>query len=169
VVDEAHPLCGERLKAMSFRRGRGELRLVVVLPDGTPGMVTANATDVFGPGRVPPAPLTATLSVEGVRRLRSVVERGGGVATPRPGRVKAWKVVRHGHDVDPFERFEWVYSAHTTERAARRARDRAWAVLARASGETEAARWAWSVVHDPAGSLANPRPQRDWRGADVGR
>jgi hypothetical protein len=56
---------------LSFRRRQGVLRLVVVLPDGTPGMVTADATDVFGDaGTVVPGVAT-TLSVEGVRRLRS--------------------------------------------------------------------------------------------------
>jgi hypothetical protein len=169
VVDVAHPLCGERLKALSFRRRRGELRLVVVLPDGTPGMVGANATDVFGTGPVSSAPVTARLSVEGVRRLRSAVARGGVPSARRPGRVKAWKVVRHGHGIDPFERLEWVYSAHTSERAAGRARDRARAVLARSGGEAEAGRWAWSVVHDPAGSLANPGPRQVGRASRAGR
>ena len=169
VVDETHPLCGERLKAMSFRRRRGELRLVVVLPDGTPGMVAANATDVFGAGGVLPAPLTTTLTVEGVRSLRTQVERSSGSARPSSGRAKPWKVVRHRHGVDPFDRLEWVYSAHTTERAAQRARDQARAVLARSSGEAEARRWAWSVLDDPAELLSNPTPQRDAPGADVRR
>ena len=44
--------------------------MVVVLPDGTPGMVAAGATDVFGSGAAV-AGLATTLSVEGVRRLRS--------------------------------------------------------------------------------------------------
>jgi hypothetical protein len=132
---------------------RGELRLVVVLPDGTPGMVPAGATDVFGAGQEPsPARPATTLSVEGVRVLRSRVGRSG---APRAGR-KPWKVVRHARGVDPFDRLEWVYSAHTTERAALRARSRVRAVMARASGEAEAARWMWSVVHDPDGSLTNP-------------
>ncbi len=152
VVDEAHPLCGERLKAVSFRRVRGEFRLVVVLPDGTPGMVSASATDVFGAGQAPSWQAT-TLSVEGVRVLRSRVGRSGD--SPRACR-KPWKVVRHARGVDPFDRLEWVYSAHTTERAALRARSRVRAVMARASGEAEAARWLWSVVHDPDGSLTNP-------------
>jgi hypothetical protein len=165
VVDEAHPLCGERLKAVSFRRVRGELRLVVVLPDGTPGMVTAGATDVFGARQAPPSarPVT-TLSVEGVRVLRSRVGRSGG--SPRSGR-QPWKVVRHARGVDPFDRLEWVYSAHTTERAALRARSRVRAVMARASGEAEAARWVWSVVQDPDGSLTNPVVPRRPHEVDV--
>lgn len=74
-------------------------------------------------------------------------------------------MVRHGRGVDPFDRLEWVYSAHTTERAAQRARDRVRAVMARSSGEAEAARWAWSALHDVEGSLVNPSPQRDPRRA----
>ncbi|ETZ96537.1 hypothetical protein I546_7288 [Mycobacterium kansasii 732] len=41
------------------------LRLVVVLPDGTPGMVAADATDVFGSDAAVLAGLATTLSVEG--------------------------------------------------------------------------------------------------------
>lgn len=128
-------------------------------------MVPAAATDVFGRWLAPlPAGPVATLSVDGVRRLRSRLD-GRVAAPPRAGRVRAWKVVRHGRGVDPFDRLEWVYSAHTTERAAQRARDRVRAVMARSSGEAEAARWVWSAVHDVEGSLANPSPQRDPRRA----
>jgi hypothetical protein len=83
VVAETHPLCGERLAAIGFRRKRNELLLVVVLPDGTPGMIAAAATDVFGERSAPewaPTPL----SVEGVRRLRILIEaasRWSGEAT----------------------------------------------------------------------------------------
>jgi hypothetical protein len=155
VTDPAHPLFGERLKAVNFQRRNGLLRLVVVLPDGTPGMVPAAATGVFGALDVPVA--VTTLSVDGVRRLRTAVDR----ATPRAGRrgrAKLWKVVRHAPGADPFERLEWVYSAHTTPSAAQRARDKVRATLARSSGEAEAARWAWTVVHDPRGVLTN-KPQ----------
>jgi hypothetical protein len=90
VVDEAHPLCGERLKAISFRRGRGELRLVVVLPDGTPGMVAASATDVLGSVAGDSSARSATtLSVEGVRRLRSRVERAE-LTGPARARTARW-------------------------------------------------------------------------------
>ena len=75
VIDDAHPLFGERLRALSFRRRQGVLRLVVVLPDGTPGMVAADATDVFGDAGTVVAGLATTLSVEGVRRLRSRLAR----------------------------------------------------------------------------------------------
>jgi hypothetical protein len=72
VTSPVHPLFGRLLSASGFKRWNGSLLLVVVLPDGTPGTIPAEATDVFG---VPPAPVvTAVLSVEGVRRLRAVVE-----------------------------------------------------------------------------------------------
>ncbi|WP_136623063.1 hypothetical protein [Mycobacterium pseudokansasii] len=66
---------------MSFRRRQGVLRLVVVLPDGTPGMVAADATDVFGSDAAVLAGLATTLSVEGVRRLRSRLARDTGVSS----------------------------------------------------------------------------------------
>jgi hypothetical protein len=71
VIDCAHPLYGEQLRALSFRRRQGVLKLVVVLPDGTPGMVAADSTDVFGGDAAGVARLATTLSVDGVRRLRS--------------------------------------------------------------------------------------------------
>ncbi len=81
VIDCAHPLYGERLRALSFRRRQGVLRLVVVLPDGTPGMVAADATDVFGGHAAVVVRLATTLSVEGVRRLRSRLARDTGAAS----------------------------------------------------------------------------------------
>jgi hypothetical protein len=166
VIDPAHPLFGERLKAVNFQRRNGLLRLVVVLPDGTPGMLPAAATGVFG-ALDASVIVTTTLSVDGVRRLRAAV---GWVTPPaeRRGRVKPWKVVRHTPGADPFERLEWVYSAHTTASAAQRARDKVRATLARSSGEAEAARWAWTVVHDPRGVLTNkPQPQGSLRAGDA--
>jgi hypothetical protein len=151
VIAETHPLCGERLAAVNFQRKRSELLLVVVLPDGTPGMVAALATDVFGE-RVVSEWAPTPLSVEGVRGLRVLMDghrdKLGVRRRPRP-----WKVVRHRHGVDPFLRRARVYSSHTTEQAASRARDRERTVMIRLSGYETAARWAWSVVHDPAGLL----------------
>ncbi len=81
VTDCAHPLYGEQLRALSFRRRQGVLRLVVVLPDGTPGMVAADATDVFGSDAAVVVGSATTLSVEGVRRLRSRLARDTGAAS----------------------------------------------------------------------------------------
>jgi hypothetical protein len=75
-----HPLCGQRLRARSFRRLQGELMLAVVLPDGSAGTLAAAATDVFGEEER--CELAATvLSVDGVRRLRALLAakpRGSG-------------------------------------------------------------------------------------------
>jgi len=133
--------------------------LVVVLPDGSPGFIAAAVTDIFGVPEPPSGPPTV-LSVEGARRFRSLLEAGGSRSrsTSVRRRPKPWKVVRHAHGSDPFECREWVYSAHTTELAARRARDRVRAVMVRASGHAEAAKWAWSVVADPVGVVVNPFP-----------
>jgi len=48
VVAETHPLFGRLLAARSFKRWNGALLLVVELPDGSPGTIRADATDVFG-------------------------------------------------------------------------------------------------------------------------
>ena len=82
VIDERHPLLRERLRALSFRRRQGVLRLVVVLPDGTPGMVAADATDVFGDAGTSASQLPTILSVDGVRRLRSRLARDAEAASP---------------------------------------------------------------------------------------
>ena len=67
-----HPLFGRLLEARSFKRWEGSILLVVVLPDGTPGTIPVDATDVLG-GPIM-SPLTSVLSVEGVRRLRGLLE-----------------------------------------------------------------------------------------------
>lgn len=81
MVAETHPLYGQLLEAASFKRLSGVLHLVVWLPDGTPGTIPAAATNVFGEQPVSRMPATV-LSVEGIRRLRTLVEaarvsRGG--------------------------------------------------------------------------------------------
>lgn len=48
VVAQTHPLFGRVLAARSFKRWNGVLLLVVDLPDGSPGTIRADATDVFG-------------------------------------------------------------------------------------------------------------------------
>ena len=71
MTGELHPLLGLRLRASSFSRKGSEWLLVVDLPDGSPGMISAAATDIFGdqPARVSPR---TVLTVEGVRELRVV-------------------------------------------------------------------------------------------------
>ena len=124
--------------------------LVVVLPDGSPGMVALDATDVLGPRDDVGEPATM-LSVTGVRRLRSMiaVHQARGVPMGRKRRARTWKVVAHRLNVDPFQGAVRVYSWHTTETAATRACARLKATAAR----DLRARVRISVVHDPANTL----------------
>jgi hypothetical protein len=72
VISVRHPLFGQVLKAASFKRWAGELLLVVMLPDGSPGTVRAEDTGVFGDaGRVPLAGVV--LDAAGLRELRRLV------------------------------------------------------------------------------------------------
>ena len=71
VTSPTHPLSGRLVAARSFKRLGGELLLVVVLPDGSPGTVRADATDVLGAGSSDGA--GTVLDVAGLRRLRTLV------------------------------------------------------------------------------------------------
>ncbi|MGH9092410.1 MAG: hypothetical protein ACRDZR_13700 [Acidimicrobiales bacterium] len=88
MISSVHPLAGQVLEAKTFKRRSGALFLVVLLPDGSPGTIPADATDIFGEGS-PVGPVT-TLTVEGVRCLRALV---GSMtpAGPSPGRPKTRK------------------------------------------------------------------------------
>jgi len=72
VTAPVHPLFGRLLSASGFKRWEGDLLLVVVLPDGSPGTIRADVTDVLGAAAVDVS--TSVLSVEGVRRLRVLVD-----------------------------------------------------------------------------------------------
>lgn len=48
VAGEAHPLFGRLVQASGFKRWHGALLMVIELPDGSPGTIRADATDVFG-------------------------------------------------------------------------------------------------------------------------
>ena len=93
VVAETHPLFGGLLAARSFKRWNGVLLLVVDLPDGSPGTIRADATDVFGVGG--PQGAVAVLDAAGLRELHRLVQRlresrvagfvdRGQVGSPRP-------------------------------------------------------------------------------------
>ena len=71
VTSRAHPLFGQRLKASRFSRRGGALNLVVELPDGAPGMIRADATDVLG--TVNAEGLAVVMDAEGLRHLRDLV------------------------------------------------------------------------------------------------
>jgi hypothetical protein len=76
VTSTRHPLFGSLLQATGFKRWKGQLMLVVVLPDGSPGTIPVDVTDLLG-AMAAPGP-AAVLTVEGVRSLRSLV----GALTP---------------------------------------------------------------------------------------
>jgi hypothetical protein len=71
VTASIHPLFGELLAASGFKRWRGVLLLVVVLPDGSPGTVRADVTDVFAAEAGELAEVV--LDGEGLRALRVLV------------------------------------------------------------------------------------------------
>lgn len=67
VTSPAHPLSGRLVAARSFKRLQGVLLLVIVLPDGSPGTIRADATDVLGAGK--PGGAGTVLDAAGLRRL----------------------------------------------------------------------------------------------------
>jgi len=73
VTAVTHPLYGCRLRAYAVRHVDGVPHLKVELPDGMPGLVAADATDVFGSGQA--AGTGLILSGAGLRRLHAVVMR----------------------------------------------------------------------------------------------
>jgi hypothetical protein len=73
VVAQTHPLFGRLLAARSFKRWSGVLLLVVDLPDGSPGTIRADATDVFGVSGVTGA--VSVLDAAGLRELHRLVRR----------------------------------------------------------------------------------------------
>jgi hypothetical protein len=66
-----HPLFGELLACSGFKRWNGVLLLVVELPDGSPGTVRADATNVFG--AVPIVPTGLVLDGDGIQALHALV------------------------------------------------------------------------------------------------
>ena len=72
VTAAVHPLFGSRLTAYAFRHVDGVLHLKVRLPEGRPGLIRADATDVHGDGEERPG---LVLEVAGLRELRVLVLR----------------------------------------------------------------------------------------------
>jgi hypothetical protein len=85
VTVVTHPLYGCRLRAYAVRHVDGVPHLKVELPDGMPGLVAAEATDVLGaePGG---AGAGLVLDGDGLRRLRAVVVRLRDGDASGPGR-----------------------------------------------------------------------------------
>lgn len=73
VVAETHPLFGRLLAAKAFKRWNGVLLLVVDLPDGSPGTIRADATDVVGTAQT--AGLGCVLDPAGLRELHRLVRQ----------------------------------------------------------------------------------------------
>ena len=73
VTAATHPLLGLVVAAHQFRRVDSVLFLVVTLPDGSPGTVRADATDVLGGPADEPG--VTVLDGDGVRALRALVAR----------------------------------------------------------------------------------------------
>jgi hypothetical protein len=83
VTAAVHPLFGELLACSGFKRWNGLLLLVVELPDGSPGTVRADATDIFA--TAPMTPTELVLDGHGIQALRRLVVAG----QRRPG--SGWK------------------------------------------------------------------------------
>jgi hypothetical protein len=64
-------LFGDVLEASGFKRWNGVLLLVVELPDGSPGTVRADATDILATPSMEPTPFE--LDGEGIQRLHGLV------------------------------------------------------------------------------------------------
>jgi hypothetical protein len=71
VTASTHPLFGELVPASGFKRWNGVLLLVVTLPDGSPGTIRVDATDVLA--TVPVEPTRLVLDGEGLRSLQALV------------------------------------------------------------------------------------------------
>jgi hypothetical protein len=71
VTSTLHPLFNQLLPATGFKRWRGDLLLVVVLPDGAPGTIAASATDLLGDA--PADGCSTVLTVDGVQHLHMLV------------------------------------------------------------------------------------------------
>ena len=80
MTARTHPLFGELARVAGFKRWNGVLLLVVALPDGSPGTIRADATDVFATGPVERSRMV--LNGEGLQALRVLV-----TALQRPGRA----------------------------------------------------------------------------------
>jgi hypothetical protein len=78
-------LFGRLVRAASFKRWNGVLHLVVELPDGSPGTIRADVTDVLG--SVAADGPAVVVDAEGLRRLRSLVTvLGSGAGRDGAGR-----------------------------------------------------------------------------------
>jgi hypothetical protein len=88
VTAAPHPLFGRALTAAAFKRVNGVVHLVVTLPDGSPGTIRADATDVLGLV-APVAASVVVLDAAGLRELqRLVMAMRGGCRVGSPRRTR---------------------------------------------------------------------------------
>jgi hypothetical protein len=73
LTSRRHPLVGQVVRAEQAHRWNGEIWIVVQLPDGYRGRVRIGETDLDD-GQ-PDEPTTATISVDGIRSLRELLDR----------------------------------------------------------------------------------------------
>jgi hypothetical protein len=81
VTASTHPLFGELLEAFGFKRWNGVLLLVVALPDGSPGTIRVDATDVFSAD--PIEPTFFVLDGQGLQAVYVLVAELQGHQRPR--------------------------------------------------------------------------------------
>ena len=71
VTSTVHALFNQLLPATGFKRWRGDLLLVLVLPDGAPRTIVASPTDLLGDA--PADGCSTVLTVDGVQHLHTLV------------------------------------------------------------------------------------------------
>ena len=74
LTSRRHPLVGKLVRVESAHRWNGNIWLVVMLPDGHPGRVRVEETELSGADPLGEM-ATGTLSLEGLRSLRAHVAR----------------------------------------------------------------------------------------------
>jgi len=155
VTSVTHPLYGLQLAAIGCAHRDGKLKVSVLLPDGSPALIEAALTDVFGESDSEAVVHGGVLSVGGVRRLRAIVDPALARAA-QPGRPqpRPWRVVQHSHGADPFGSSARVLSSHSDERSALKARERERTKLVRSEGHVAGRASLWRVIYDPAGLLS---------------
>ena len=88
MTSVTHPLYGLQLAAIGCSHRDGKLKISLLLPDGSPALIEAALTDVFGETASEAVVHVGVLSVEGVRRLRAIVDpalaRAARPGHPRP-------------------------------------------------------------------------------------
>lgn len=107
MTQRTHPLWGRTLEARGFRCVKGLLLLVVLLPDGSGGVIPAAATDLLGEELGVEPGVATVLTAEGVRRLRVFLETKSRGSEGRGTRRRAARTPHSRQrdvEVEPCER-----------------------------------------------------------------